>query len=419
VAEVTSTKLIFIVVFTDFINIMERFSTCSDKEIDLIIENSVPENTTKTKKSILNQFKLFCAERNHDLTKQFNKYELNIILKDWAINMCKQNKEQYKESTVKTIWNITAKYLQEYYYNTFNLVIDPFKDIEFKQSRDARNAKRRVLQAIPSKRKSSAVALNEEEIYKIIDLHDENSPSGLQKKFFHLASYELAWRGGEAKRCLTHYFKEECRNDGSLSGRIEYNPIFTKTTQGGSNKCAESKWLTTNIDNTEHCPVRVLKKLLSKRTNNIKSDRLFLTENPFWKKEGHHWFKNMPIGINEISKWTKSSARKIGIDVDKNKVTNHSYRSSAVSHLVKHGVSENDLIKITGHGSAQSLKPYLQMDNEHHESIINQLRQTSSIHTQGTSSITNISTEKITTKKDTPASIIYNNCTFHVQNMHY
>jgi hypothetical protein len=61
-----------------------------------------------------------------------------------------------------------------------------------------------------------------------------------------IASVEHAWRGGEASNCLLHYFRKETENDGTMTGRIEYNPVFTKTTQGGSQKCANSKWLIQN-----------------------------------------------------------------------------------------------------------------------------------------------------------------------------
>ncbi|PSN44136.1 hypothetical protein C0J52_15673 [Blattella germanica] len=38
------------------------------------------------------------------------------------------------------------------------------------------------------------------------------------------------------------------------------------------------------------------------------------------------------------------------------------------------GVQEQEVIKITGHASSSSLKPYLQTNQEHHNLIINKLR---------------------------------------------
>lgn len=82
----------------------------------------------------------------------------------------------------------------------------------------------------------------------------------------------------------------------------------------------------------------------------------------------------MPAGRNEISKWTKTAAEKAGLNSKKFKFTNHSHRATSVSHLAKSGVGENQLIKITGHGNVNSIKPYLQLDQSFHEDIIHKMR---------------------------------------------
>lgn len=115
--------------------------------------------------------------------------------------------------------------------------------------------------------------------------------------------------------------------------------------------------------------------LTSKRGKNVKTERMFLTPSPFWDKvENAVWYKNSPVGINEISKWIKLFAEKIGLDVKRRKISNHSIRSSTVSSLAKAGVGEQQLMKITGHQNLNSIKSYLQLDDEHHESIITKMR---------------------------------------------
>lgn len=221
-------------------------------------------------------------------------------------------------------------------------------------------------------------------------------------------SIELAWRGGEGAACLIHYFREEMNVYNTPTGRIEYNPIFTKTTQGGAQKCADSKWLIPNKVKSSNCPVRLFKKLISKRTENarIKSDRLFLTVNPAWNKKNGSWYKNMPIGRNEILKWFKKSAELAGFNTENQKISNHSSRATAVSNLAKAGVNEQQLIKISGHSSSHSIKPYLQLDKEHHETIINQMRGNSYNSANIDSSTSN--------KKHN----VYNNCTFQCTNLY-
>lgn len=384
---------------------MERFGRISNDEISEEILNLTPVNTIKTQTSVWRQFMEFCDHRKYELNQETSNEDLAVILKDWAFNMKKVDGSEYKEGVVKTMWNISAKLVQKKYFEEFNRKIDPFKDLVFEDARKARGAKRRQLQAIPEKRKSSSAALTSEQINKIVQTFDEDSPSGLQRKFYQICAVELAWRGNEAVSCQTNFFKKEMDNYGNPTGRVEYNPIFSKTTQGGEKPVAASKWLTSNTQCPNQCPVRLLEKMLNKRSRNIKTNRLFLTPNPEWRKTGI-WYKNSPVGLNQLSKWTQLGAESIGLNVKKIKVTNHSNRSSAVSNLTKSGANLQEIIQITGHSSTESLKPYLKLTNEHHYNIIEKIR---SKTTQCTSAASSSSGEN-----NNVTTVNYNNCTFNI-----
>ncbi|KAK9878601.1 hypothetical protein WA026_022863 [Henosepilachna vigintioctopunctata] len=282
---------------------------------------------------------------------------------------------EYKEGTVKTIWNISAKLVQKKFYGEFNREKNPFRGVIFEDARRARVAKRKKLQTIPEKRKTNSVTLKAEKINRIISIFDENTPDA------------------------------ECDNYGQPTGRIEYNTIFSKTAQGGEKHTAESKWLTPNKNCEDKYPVRLLKKMLSKRTPNIKTNRLFLTPNPDWQKT-KIWYKNCPVGLNKLSKWTLSAAESIGLDTKKQKISNHSNRSSAVSILAQSGANLQEIIKITGHSSSESLKPHLKLTNEHHGKILEKIRNKQD---SANSTITSTSTSD-STSKDNTTNIYYNNC---------
>jgi hypothetical protein len=125
----------------------------------------------------------------------------------------------------------------------------------------------------------------------------------------------------------------------------------------------------------------------------------FLTPNPFWQKTNSKgWYKNSPIGTNEISKWTKSSAKNIGLDVKRVKITNHSY-----------GVGEQKLVKITGHSNPSSLKPYLQLEQEHHTTI----QETVTTTAQNTSMQQSINKRHESSENQVVyKNCVFNNCTF-------
>lgn len=392
-----------------------RFGDLSIENIEESISNVVPANTVKTKASVWQQFSEFCKQRHYDLLSTTNPEEIAKILQDWAFNMKKKNGENYKETSVKSIWNTTALMVQEKYFKDYGIKINPFSDICFKQARNARDAKRKLLQENSEARKVSAKALTLHEIRAMANSWNEENPEGLQRKFFHVCSFELAWRGNEAVNCKVHFFQDEIDNEGQFTGRVEYNPVFSKTAQGGSKALASSKWLVRNRENESLCPVRLLKKLLEKRSLNVTSDRLFLTVNPAWEKSS--WYKNSPIGLNTLSKWTKESALKIGLDAKRVKITNHSHRSSAISTLAKNGVGEQQLIKLTGHASAQSLKPYLQLDPDHHGSLIQNLRGNSEGNRNDSSKQEECKElQGLQTVKNQGQNVHYHNCSFHIVN---
>lgn len=390
-----------------------RFGSANSRDIDIAIENSTPLNTKKTRMCVWKQFNSFCTDRQYELSENTSIEALAKIMEDWSYNMKKQNGEDYKEIVIKSMWNITAKMLQQKYNSEYNVVFDPFTDIRFKKARDARNTKRRELQAIPAQRKTSSTALSKEKIIEMIKSWDESTPAGLQKKFYQIAAYELAWRGSEGSRCLIQYFKEERDSEGNLTNRLEYNPVFTKTSQGGNKKTADSKWLVPNVRDRDICPVRLFRVMVSKRGANIKTDRLFLCPNPYWKlSEPFSWYKNAPVGINEMAKWTKTAAANVGINTSLSRISNHSNRSSAVSTLTKQGAKEQEIIKITGHSSVNSLQPYLQLDEQHHANLINNLRSTEN----NVSNSTIVNSTHSDDKDKNKTVINYNNCVFHCGN---
>ncbi|CAH1112092.1 unnamed protein product [Psylliodes chrysocephalus] len=125
---------------------MERFGSSSGIEIDEEIENLTPQNTVKIHKYVWKQFTEFCERRNDQLCAQTSDEQLASILKDWAFNMKRADGTEYKEGTVKTIWNTTAKLVQKKFYEEFNRQINPSSGVVFEDARKARAAKRKKLQ---------------------------------------------------------------------------------------------------------------------------------------------------------------------------------------------------------------------------------------------------------------------------------
>jgi hypothetical protein len=92
---------------------------------------------------VWNQFRTFCNNRCYELNASTSDEQLAVILKDWGYNMPKENGQDYKETVVKTMWNVTAKQLQEKYHAEYGREIDPFSGPKFREAREAKNFKRK------------------------------------------------------------------------------------------------------------------------------------------------------------------------------------------------------------------------------------------------------------------------------------
>lgn len=136
-----------------------RWGDATEVNIRQLINLRTPKNTQINKKSQWNQFTQFCVSKGIKLTQNTTIPEIASTLRNYASNMRRKDGEEYKECVIKTLWNSTAKQIQEMFFNEYNIKFNPFTDIEFKEARAARDCKRKQLQGMPEKRKASAVHL--------------------------------------------------------------------------------------------------------------------------------------------------------------------------------------------------------------------------------------------------------------------
>ena len=110
---------------------MNRFGDFTNEEINKDIDTKlIPRSTKNTKGSIWKQFVEFCKVRKYELVETTTIQDIAAILKDWAYNMKKKNGEDYKECVVKTIWNSTAKMVQEKYFKDYKIEFNPIPEMQ-------------------------------------------------------------------------------------------------------------------------------------------------------------------------------------------------------------------------------------------------------------------------------------------------
>lgn len=214
-------------------------------EILKISENNSPDNTDSAKMYIWSQFNMFCASRNYvlDGPRPYLNSELLKILRDWTSNITRADGTLYKHDYLKLFWNTITENIKELYYNKYGIILNPITQLAFEFPRKL-------------KKSTDKRVLTNTECLKINNLFNEDTPDGLQAKFFYIAGLELGWRGEEAAKCGITHFNIELDSRGVETGRIAYNPVFSKNGEREPLRLAKTKWLTPNTKNPSICPVR-------------------------------------------------------------------------------------------------------------------------------------------------------------------
>ena len=107
-------------------------------------------------------------------------------------------------------------------------------------------------------------------------------------------------------------------------------------------------------DGEELCPVRAITLYLSYLSPKIDN---------FWQKpnmEYYHvsgvWYAAQPLGVNTLNAMMKSMSKAASLPLHH---TNHCVHATSCTVMAEAGVQDRDIIKVTGHKDANSLKRYI------------------------------------------------------------
>jgi hypothetical protein len=200
----------------------------NDKQIEERLANRMPKNTRNAKDSAWRQFQRFL---DLDSSLIFNgnlstSEEINELLKKFAFNMKTITGEEYKDESLKSVWNSVAKQIMDIVFKTQKREINIFSDPVFQEARDSKFLKRQDLQRDPTKRKVSATPLTSEECQEMIEFWGIDSPNGMNRTLFHLGGFALANRGNDQSSWRIEDFEKEVDNKGQLTGYFLFLIVY-------------------------------------------------------------------------------------------------------------------------------------------------------------------------------------------------
>lgn len=345
-----------------------RFATpITEKELVKECQASVPANTLRRNKWVVNLFEKWYNERpcveNDDRkyfpkpntkTEHLSKEQLSYLIPKFIFEVRKTDGSMYTQGTLVSIISGIQSHL-----SVQGIYLNFFRDSQFSSITKSLDAamKRSVSNNIGIKRKSTEIitASEEERLWQGKELGNE-TPLQLLQTLFYLNGLHFGLRGGEEHRSLSiEQFAIITETD--EPDHLIYTEKVGKTYRGGlsqKNAYPSVKRYYANVDVPENrCHVRLFKKFMTLRPKTSKE--FYLLPKKSIKLGEEEWYHDRPIGHNTLRTMLSKMCERVGLKGHK---TNHSLRATLATRLHNANVDEQVSMEMTGHKSVQGIRQY-------------------------------------------------------------
>ena len=296
--------------------------------------------------------------------------ELDLRLRQFYAEARNQDGGNYSRATLLALRNGIERYLNS---PPNNRGISLARDLQFVLSNKMLDAKIKQLKkdGMQNTTHKPAIELEDLEKLKNSDILSLTHPlSLLRNAWFHIS---LFWcrRGFEGQRSLkkcSFVFSEDAKGDCFVSMAHDE---ATKNHQGGISD-VESFEKNARMYKTSGKTdgYTALDFFLSKL--NPECAALFQYPKRNWKPSDKVWYENRPFGVNKLSTMMKDISSAAGLS---RIYTNHSVRATAITLWANAGLTNREIMAISGHRNESSLQNY------HNMPSVQQLRKCSNVLT--------------------------------------
>ena len=330
----------------------KRFADFDEEEYQNILQDKDSDRTKKATKTSVNIFREYLAEKGRNTQFQtLTKEEIALQLAKFYIEVRRVDGTHYKTSSLNSIRAGINRYLKSEYFGVIDIISDP----EFSRANAAYKAATVELKKIGKGCIEHHEDLSSGDLEKLYTsgVFDQDTPLGLQRKFWFEISLYFCRRGRENLRCLK---KDMFRIDKDENG-IEFvtqniDEMTKKTREDNlSSRTNSGRMYTTG---SSLCPVATYKKYLAKL--NPESEFLFQTPKTSAPScPTAPWYKKTPLGKNPLGSMMSSISKDAGLSVI---YTNHCVRATCIKILDTGGFAGRDICQVSGHNNEGSLSSY-------------------------------------------------------------
>ena len=294
--------------------------------------------------------------------KTFPLTELCLLLSKFVIEARREDGTDFEPDTLSCYIRSIQRYLNK--KGKFVL----FKEMpEFRKLQDALGAKRKQLKkkGLGNKPNACKELLSSEEtkLFETETFGCKDS-AGLQRALWWMISKHFGFRGrDESKKLKWGDIKLAQDPETKNEILIWVTNRGTKTESGGK-EIVSVRTFNPHIQATgdSQCPIKFYKVYKSHRPQEACSE-----ESPFYLAIKYKvnptvdvvWYRNSPLGKNEIGKFMTRAAKQANLDVsDGKKIANHTVRKTSIGRLIDNNVPESLIIQHSGHQQVESLSSY-------------------------------------------------------------
>jgi integrase len=330
----------------------KRFASVEDEELDNILNNRDSSNTKNVIRMATNVLREYVNE-NSILMEDFEqlpKQDLCEKLRTFYASLRNKKGEFYsKKSMISIRYGIQRHFLKVRKFDVVN-------DADFKPANLMFNAMLVKLKQLGLAVTVHKPPIAKEDLGKLYNSFDLNSPVGLQNKVFIDFMLYFCNRGRENLRTLK---KEDFQFFGRNDERyVQLRDHFTKNHRGDTNDDESQGGRLYPVLGHRLCPIATLQKYLA----------VLNPENEcFWQRpklgvseNQTVWYDNIAVGQNTLGAKLKTLSQELELS---KMYTNHCLRATTITLLDENGFEARHIMSLSGHKSESSIRSYSRTDD--------------------------------------------------------
>ena len=357
---------------------VERFVNLSKDEQKEVLDARTPIATTKKVNWATKlffgwhhqrlQLILNCKKEGMMVLKEAKDWtpgDWNMLLKEFFLEVRKENKEKYTASSLKDIFTM----LQYYCQNNLNNNINFWTNSDLREARislDASMKKSTREGKVSGLRACEPISKDMELKFWSSEMLGTDHPKKLIFTLMYYLGKHFALRGGTEMHRL-QMDKFTLKNENNKETLLFIENTNTKARNGGI-KCKPKpvrRLESEHTENHDRCLVCIWKLYCSKRPENCDLNNVFLA----WYRSEENvkmgkWYQKAVLGRHSLDGIVKTLTDALPTS-SKCQYSNQSLRKTTATALHRAGVERADIAKVTGHSSL-AIERYVSLDSKDH-----------------------------------------------------